>query len=299
MAISEREKRRRLKRLTEKERTVLEVVCRHPELQFQEIVAKELIRKDDGQPIKIGTIKSHMGHIYDKLNIESRDRLGLDREYCHLLDHKDTPGPAEKLVQFYARGPIEKLVLMFTSFAAISLIVLVVYAFWPKPAPTIPCENLELAQGIFPQLKDIVLLKPFSDREHSGVFKCEGVRDADSLSVHLSFEDTGEPEQYGFFGVVGFNGLDVSIYSELCVVARAEEDPRNFWLNMKDVTSSTGDDGRVFMKAPPTFGWEEMCVELKQYEDQGVDLSQLENISFGFDNRTGTSEIWIGSLEFK
>jgi DNA-binding CsgD family transcriptional regulator len=299
MALADKKEQRLLKTLTEREREVLEVVCQHPELQLQEIVAQGLIRKEDGEPIKLGTLKSYMQRLYNKLHIESRDRMVLHLEYCHLLEPKDTPGLVTRLTEFFAHGLKERRMVLIASIATICLIILAVRIFWPKPSPTIPCENIELAQEIFPQLEGIVLLTPFSDREHSAVFRCEGVRDSSSQSIHLSFEDSGEPEQYGFFGIGGFNGLDISsIYSELCVLVRADEDdPTSFWLNMKDVAES---EGRVRVEVPATSNWEKMCVELSQYDvNQGVDLGQLANISFGFDNRTGSADLWIGGLEFR
>ena len=298
--MNDSEKERRLTDLTKREREVLEAICLHKNLQLQEIARKGLIRKGNNKPIAVGTLKAYMQKLYDKLGIESRDRMGLEREYCPLIESGDAMRwEAEKSWLTKNRMFLFTVALVGSIFVILAFVVGQTLSDEP-----LPCENLEIAREVFPQLAGELPLEPFSNKESSRVFICEGVRDLvhnATVSVHLSYEDGGVSTQYGYFGISGFNGFDVSAYNEFCLQAYAKEPRQGFWVNLKDVSSPPGFDTRIPVVVPATFSWMEICVELQEYRDrnEGLDLSQLENVNLGFDNRTGTAEVWISGFEFR
>ena len=297
--MNDDEKVKRLKDLTKREREVLEVICLHKNLQLQEIARKGLIRKRNNKPIAIGTLKAYMQKLYDKLGIESRDRMGLEREYCPLIEASDAIQWEAKKSWLTHKGNLLIGILVVSFF--VILVIVIGRTLREEP---LPCEKLEIAQGIFPQLAGTLPLEPFSNRESSRGFVCEGVRDLvynATLSVHLSFEDRDSSTQYGYFGIGGFHGFDVSSYDKFCFQAYAKEPQQHFWVNLKDVPSPKGFDTRIHVEVPATFSWVEICVKLEEYRDRNeeLDLSQLENVNLGFDNRTGTAEVWISSFEFR
>ena len=172
--------------------------------------------------------------------------------------------------------------------------------FTPVP-PAIACGQSIIISNIFPQLTgQEPFWGPFENPTFAAYFTCEGVTDPDSVRsdpgvLRIVYQNTGNRNDFGYFGI-GLNVFDASQFSELCFLIYANNPNQAFWLKVKDIHQI---EGQIEVNVDVPNKWHLQCFDLNEYASQDVNLSQLENISLGFDPILGSVELWFDDFEFK
>lgn len=132
--------------------------------------------------------------------------------------------------------------------------------------------------------------------ENIDYFSCEvlNLPNAQKKAIKFIFQKSEIYNNFGYFGIGPLFGFDASLYKSICLSVYCETQKQNFWLNIKDLD---GREGRELIPININLEEEPICISLDTYiENHHVNISQLENINIGFDNISGSSEIWLVKL---
>lgn len=69
-----------------------------------------------------------------------------------------------------------------------------------------------------------------------------------------------------------------------------------FRLKLKDTNAK---EEEVIILIEPANEWTEICTDLAEIAELGIRLDSLENVNLGFEQPTGSAEIWVADFEFK
>ena len=174
----------------------------------------------------------------------------------------------------------------------------------PPPADTptavpaaIACNSPAVTKNVFPQLAEVEKQISFYGPVDEPRYDCEAVYDIvhnQPLAVHLKYESAGG--NFGWWGIGTPNGYDVTGYDEICFWAYAQQPNQSFRLKMKD--TSFKEDGLIIILEQAN-QWTQICTDLTEFADRGIKLDRLDNVNLGFEQPTGTAEIWVADFEFK
>ena len=164
----------------------------------------------------------------------------------------------------------------------------------PKP---IACIHPSVTKNLFPQLADESGQFPIYGPETETRFLCQAVYDIvhnGPMAVHIKYESF--ENNFGWWGVATPNSYNAASYSEICLWAYAYEPNQSFRLKLKD--TSRKEDGVIIILEQAN-QWTQICTDLTKFADLGVKLDRLDNVNLGFEQPTGTAEIWVADFEFK
>jgi hypothetical protein len=168
----------------------------------------------------------------------------------------------------------------------------------PSPLPdAFACNSPFVTRDIFPQLADETGQFPFYGPETESRFTCEGVYDifhSEPIAVHIVYENFGN--NFGWWGIATVNGYDVSLHSEICFWAYAQEPDQSFRMKMKDITGK--EEGIVVTITVPN-QWRQVCTDISTFAELGIQVNKIENVNLGFEQPTGSVEIWVDDFELK
>lgn len=161
------------------------------------------------------------------------------------------------------------------------------------------CRHPAITSYVFPELAEIVGQRAFYGpfEESPEVFKCEGVRDnvhSDPVSVKIEYNTVPGTGGSGFFGFGTLGGFDAAQYKQLCLWAYAEEPDQAFRVRMKD---TAGTENGVDVTVQQSNKWDQLCVDLQQFAQLGIDLNKLENINLGFEPANGSAAVWVDDFQ--
>jgi hypothetical protein len=165
---------------------------------------------------------------------------------------------------------------------------------FPEP---IACNSPAVTKNVFPLLANVERQSSFYGPEDEPNYSCEAVYDTvhnQPLAVHIKYENVGA--NFGWWGISTPEGYDATSYRELCFWVYAQQPNQAFRLKMKD---TTGKENGVVTILEPANQWTEICTDLNRFADLGIKLNSLENINLGFEQPTGSAEIWVADFEFK
>ncbi len=172
----------------------------------------------------------------------------------------------------------------------------------PTPAPTpvpLECRHPELTAYVFPQLKDVPGQRAFYGplEESKEVFLCEGVRDivySDPVAVRIEYHTVHGTGKFGFFGIGTLGGYDATPFNRICLWAYATQPGQAFRLKVRD---TYGRERGVNVTVKDINKWSQICVDLDNFSNQGVDLTRLDNINLGFEEANGSATVWVDDFE--
>jgi hypothetical protein len=168
----------------------------------------------------------------------------------------------------------------------------------PTPVPEpIACNSPAVTKNLFPQLSEVSGQTSFYGPLEELGYVCEAVYDivhTQSLAIHIMYENMGE--NVGWWGIGTPEGYDAVSYDQICFWAYAQQPNQAFRLKMKD---TTGTENGVITILEPANEWTEICTDLNAFADLGIELNSLENINLGFEQPTGSAEIWVADFEFR
>jgi len=174
----------------------------------------------------------------------------------------------------------------------------------PLPADTptsvpepIACTSPAVTKNLFPQLAEVDGQFSFYGPVEEPKYACEAVYDVvhnQPLAVHLKYENAGA--NFGWWGIGTPKGYDATSFREVCFWAYAQQPNQSFRLKMKDTSRK---ENGVIIILEPANQWTQICTELAKFADLGIKLNSLENVNLGFEQPTGTAEVWVADFEFK
>jgi hypothetical protein len=174
----------------------------------------------------------------------------------------------------------------------------------PENTPTltlvpesIACDSPAVTKNLFPQFASINGQFPIYGPPNDPRFLCEGVYDIvhnKPLAVHIRYENA--QKNYGWWGIATPKGYDASSNSKICFWAYAQKPNQSFRLKMKD--TSRMEDGVIIILEKAN-QWTQICNDLTEFSDLGIKLDRLDNVNLGFEQPTGSAEIWVADFEFK
>ena len=109
-------------------------------------------------------------------------------------------------------------------------------------------------------------------------------------------EILAQPDTSGWWGIGTPTGYDAASYGQICFWAYAQQPNQAFRLKMKD---TAGKENGVVTNLEPANQWTEICTDLNKFTDLGIKLNSLENINLGFEQPTGSAEIWVADFKFR
>jgi hypothetical protein len=166
----------------------------------------------------------------------------------------------------------------------------------PFPEP-IACNSPAVAKSVFPHLADVEGQNSFYGPVDEPLYACEAVYDivhTQPLAVHLKYENAGE--NFGWWGIGVLNGYDASAYSKICFWGFAGQPNQAFRLKMKDTTPK---ENGVIVILEQANQWTQLCTDLTKFVELGIRIDRLENLNLGFEQPTGSAEVWVADFEFK
>jgi hypothetical protein len=113
------------------------------------------------------------------------------------------------------------------------------------------------------------------------------------MAIHIKFESY--QENFGWWGIATPNGYDAASYDQICLWAYAEEPFQSFRFKMKD---TAGHEEGPIITLEQTNEWEEVCVDITEFAELGINVASLDNINLGFETPTGSAEIWLADFKF-
>jgi hypothetical protein len=131
-------------------------------------------------------------------------------------------------------------------------------------------------------------------------FSCEGVYDivhSAPMAVHIKYDKSGK--NFGFWGVgvlKGYDGFDITSYSQICFWAYAKKPDQTFRLKVKELGRT---DKGIIVAVDQANQWQQICADLTDFSGLGVNLDRLENVNLGFESDIGAAEVWVDDFEFK
>jgi hypothetical protein len=168
----------------------------------------------------------------------------------------------------------------------------------PTPPP-LECRHPELTAYVFPQLQEVPGQRAFYGplEESEEVFLCEGVRDivhSIPVAVRIEYHIAQGTGRFGYFGIGTLGGYNVTQFSQICLWAYAVQPDQAFRVKLRD---TLGTEMGVNVTVRDANEWSRICVDLQRFSDQGVDLSQLDNINLGFEEANGSATVWVDDFE--
>lgn len=168
----------------------------------------------------------------------------------------------------------------------------------PTPIPEpVACDGPAVTKNVFPQLADEDGQFPMYGPLTETRFSCQGVYDIfhdEPLAVHIEYENVGK--NFGWWGIATPKGYNAATYSEICFWAYAQRPNQSFRLKMKDTNKK--EDGVIIILAEAN-QWKQICTDLTEFSDLGIQLDSLDNVNLGFEEHTKSAEIWVDDFEFK
>ncbi len=168
----------------------------------------------------------------------------------------------------------------------------------PTAAPEpIVCNHPSVTKNLFPQLEGVDGQFPIYGPEGDPNILCQAVYDIvhnARLAVHVKFENVGT--NFGWWGIATPDGYDASPYNQLCFWAYAQQPNQSFRVKMKD---TTGQEKGVSVTIQVTNQWNQVCTDISEFSDRGIQVDMMDNINLGFEQPTGSAEIWVADFEFK
>jgi len=172
----------------------------------------------------------------------------------------------------------------------------------PTPIPEpIVCNSPAVTKDVFPQLEDVNGQFPFHGLVDDPRFDCQAVFDIfhnEPMAVRIEYQNVEKNFGWWGIGVPTDSPFSVSKYSEICFWAYAQKPKQSFRLKMKDTSSPPKEDGPTIILEEAN-KWTQVCTDLTKFSDLGIQLDSLENINLGFEQPTGSAEIWVDDFEFK
>jgi hypothetical protein len=162
---------------------------------------------------------------------------------------------------------------------------------------SISCNSPAVTKNLFPQLADEDGQISFYGPVDEPKYACEAVYDVvhnQPLAVHIKYENAGA--NFGWWGIGTPKGYDASSYNQICFWAYAQQPNQSFRLKMKDTSRK---ENGVIITLEPANQWTQICTDLTKLADLGIKLKSLENVNLGFEQPTGTAEVWVADFEFK
>ena len=174
----------------------------------------------------------------------------------------------------------------------------------PVPADTptavpepIGCNSPAVTKNVFPQLVDEEGQIPFYGPVEEPKYACEAVYDIvhdHPLAVHLKYENV--EANFGWWGIGTPKGYDAASFNQICFWAYTQQPNQSFRLKMKD--TSRKENGLIIILEQAN-QWTQVCTALAKFADLGIKLDSLENVNLGFEQPTGSAEVWVADFEFK
>lgn len=179
--------------------------------------------------------------------------------------------------------------------ADIGVIYIEDIAFERKDIPTtLPVDNFD---GEIPRFGGI-----WSVQSASGATIIHGYdatnpyKGTESYYIDYSIDHSVDPDAYCAL-VIGLNGLDASSYDTLVFYIRGEvgDEKPNIYLTDRDNAA-----GFVHVEehTPVTQTWQMVRIPLSKFEKQGVDLSDLYELSFNFEWEEMIGKIYVDEIAF-
>ena len=129
------------------------------------------------------------------------------------------------------------------------------------------------------------------------MFLCEGVRDivhSDPVAVRIEYHIVRDTDGFGYFGIGTLGGYDATRFNQICLWAYATQPDQAFRLKVKDTRER---ERGVDVTVRGINEWSQICVDLDNFSNQGVDLSQLDNINLSFEEANGSATVWVDDFE--
>jgi len=169
----------------------------------------------------------------------------------------------------------------------------------PTAAPEpIVCNHPSVTKNLFPQLKDengqFPMYGPLGDSH----VLCQAVYDIvhtpGGMAIHVKYENAGT--NFGWWGIATPNGYDASQYKQLCFWAYEQVPNQSFRFKMKDTTKQ---EKGIVTTLEKTNEWQQICADLADFSNLGVHVDKMDNVNLGFEQPTGSAEIWIADFQFE
>jgi hypothetical protein len=164
--------------------------------------------------------------------------------------------------------------------------------------PPIVCNHPAVTKNIFSQLANENGQFPFYGPLTEPKFLCEAVYDLvhipGKMAIHIKYENVGT--NFGWWGIATPNGYDASRHRQLCFWAYAKQSNQSFRVKIKDTTHKERGD-IVTVEVPNE--WAQICTDVSRFQEQGIEVSKMDNVNLGFEEPSGSAEIWVADFEFK
>ena len=167
-------------------------------------------------------------------------------------------------------------------------------------APPLPiaCNHPSVTRNLFPQLEDVDGQFPMYGPERDPNILCQAVYDVvhtlGSMAVHFRYENVGP--NFGWWGVATPNGYDASQHRQLCFWAYTQTPNQSFRFKVKD---TTGAEKGIVTTIEKSNEWQEVCANISEFAALGLQMDKMDNVNLGFEQPTGSAEIWVADFEFK
>ncbi len=195
---------------------------------------------------------------------------------------------------------IRKHVLLVVSVFVLIVLLLLYFSNTTSIQNLLPCTAGDLSSEIFPGLNNSELFIGPPERKINAeeYFSCEvtTIPDTQTKAIKFTYDDLKTPNKYAYFGVGPLNGFDATLFNSICIRAFSEDFNQGIWLDIKD---EAGEEGRELITFEESDNEELVCVELERYANRNVNLEQLDNVNISFNNKSGTSEIWLIKIFFR
>lgn len=265
--------------------------------EFNLIVDPEISDVLSGQTVTLAVDASGQG-IKIKWSV-IRGSLSATEGPVVVYTPPDTPGKDAVTVEVSTAGG--------TTIKNVSFNVIVPPTETPAPVDTptptaapepIVCNHPSVTRNLFPQLEDVDGQFPMYGPEGDSNILCQAVYDLvhtpGKMAVHFKYENVGA--NFGWWGVATPNGYDASQYKQLCFWAYAQAPNQSFRFKMKDMTRK---EKGIVTTLERTNEWQQICADLSEFSKLGIQVDKMNNVNLGFEQPTGSSEIWIADFEFR
>jgi hypothetical protein len=171
----------------------------------------------------------------------------------------------------------------------------------PTAAPDpIACNHPAVTKNLFPQVENVNGQFPMYGPETEPNLLCEAVYDRvhtpGGMAVHIKYENVGTNFAWWGIAIKDPDSYDASQHSRLCFWVYAEQPNQAFRVKMKDKTRKEAGD---VVTTELTGQWDEICTNISDFADAGIQVDRMDNVNLGFEQPSGSAEIWIADFEFK
>jgi hypothetical protein len=164
----------------------------------------------------------------------------------------------------------------------------------------IACHHPAVTKKLFPQLENVNGQFPMYGPETEPNFLCKAVYDRvhtpGGIAVHLKYDNVGA--NFGWWGIAikDPDSYDASQYRQVCFWVFAEQPNQAFRVKMKDKAKKEAGD---VVTTEVTGQWDQICTNISDFADAGIQVDRMDNINLGFEQPSGSAEIWVADFEFK